>query len=120
MNDSLGTGPITGDNFSEWSDQLRDIEEILEDSELSSRAAQIRDRARGFRREFKRNSEEPQWNLVRELVAQPLSELREQVAEELIRRSGEREQLVPIDRDAVPAPYEERVRRYYEALGRGD
>ena len=120
MNDSLGTGPITGDDFGEWSDRLRDIEEILEDSELSSRAAQIRDRARGFRREFKRNSEEPQWNLIRELVAQPLSELRKQVAEELIRRSGEREQLVPIDRDAVPAPYQDRVRRYYEALGRGD
>ena len=43
-------------------------------------------------------------------------EVRAAIAEELVRREP-RDQLVPIDRDAVPSRYQELVRRYYEALG---
>jgi hypothetical protein len=118
--ESLGTGPITGNGFEEWSDRLRDVEEMVNDAELRSRAAQIRDRARTLRRDMRRRTEAPQWDLVEELVATPLEELRQQVEQELARRSGEREQLVPVDRDPVPHRFEGRVRHYYEQLGQGE
>ncbi len=110
---------LTGPTSEEWIDRLRDVEEVLDDAEFRSRAAQIRDRVREIRRESRRHSKEPQWSLVEELVASPLEELRDAVAEEVLRRSGERNTLVPIDRDPVPGPFTERVREYYERLGTG-
>jgi hypothetical protein len=50
-------------------------------------------------------------------IGTPLAELRNRLTEELARRES-KESLVPIDRDPVPAKYAERVRRYYEDLGR--
>jgi hypothetical protein len=50
-------------------------------------------------------------------VSAPLTEIRDRVAEELARRES-KENLVPIDRDPVPQKYAERVRRYYEDLGK--
>ena len=47
-------------------------------------------------------------------------QLRQQVAEELLRRTAERNAVVPIDRDPVPDVYAEQVRRYYEQLGSGE
>lgn len=110
-------GPMTGD-FLPWSDALRDVEEMLDDPELRTEAARIRDAARGMRREMRRDFKGPNWNLVRETVAVPLSELRDRVAEELLRRQSD-ETLVPIDRDPVPPEYVDQVRRYYEQLGGG-
>ncbi len=40
-------GPITGEGFREWSDRMRDVEELLEDPGLRAEAARIRDRAAG-------------------------------------------------------------------------
>lgn len=117
--EQLDVAPITGDDFRQWSDRLRDIEEIVEDPELRAEAARIREEATSFRREFKRHSEEPKWNLVRELVSRPLRELRQGISEELLRRSAEKNQVVPIDRDPVPDEFVEQVRRYYENLGSG-
>jgi hypothetical protein len=103
----------------EWSDRLREVEEMVEDPELRAEAARIRDRARAVRRDFRRGEfEGPNWDIVREFVARPLNELRDRVAEELLRRQPE-ENLVPIDRDPVPAKYAEQVRRYFEGLGSG-
>jgi hypothetical protein len=56
--------------------------------------------------------------MVREFVGRPLVELRDQVAQELLRREGS-EALVPIDREPVPPEYADQVRRYYERLGSG-
>lgn len=111
--------PIGGDDFVEWSDRLRDVEEMLDDPELRAEAARIRDRARGFRIELKRHSKEPSWDLVELQVAKPLAELRDRVVEELLRRSGE-DTAVPLDRDPVPTRFTEQVRRYYEQLGSGE
>ena len=111
-------GPITGADFIRWSDQLRDVEEMLDDRQLRGEAARIRDRARGIRRDLRRNFKGPNWDIVREFVAQPLNELRDRVAEELLKR-GAKESLVPIDRDPVPPKYADQVRRYYEQLGSG-
>ncbi len=51
-------------------------------------------------------------------VAKPLAELQDRVSEEIIRRSS-RDALVPLDRDPVPAEFQDAVRRYYERLGSG-
>lgn len=112
-------GPITGAEYSQWSDRLRDVEEMLDVPELRAEAARIRDRARNTRQELKRHAKEPQWNLVKTEIAGPLVELRARITEELARRQS-KEALVPIDRDPVPTRYSELVRRYYEQLGRSE
>ena len=112
-------GPILGRDYSEWTDRLRDVEELLDLPELRTEAARVRERARSFRVEFKRHGQPPQWSLVKLEVAAPLAELRSRVAEELARRQSA-EALVPLDRDPVPARYSELVRRYYERLGKSE
>jgi hypothetical protein len=111
-------GPITGNGFRLWSDRMRDVEELLDDPELRAEAARIRDRARGEREEYKRHSKVPDWNRLKDLVAQPINELRDRIAEEVRRRESP-DSLVPIDRDPVPPQFAEGVRRYYERLGSG-
>ena len=101
-----------------WSDRLRDVEEMIEDPGMRAEAARVRDAARGIRRQLRGGSKGPSWDLVRQFVAEPLNELRDRVAEELLRRGGN-QSTVPIDRDPVPSKYVEQVRRYYEELGRG-
>jgi hypothetical protein len=111
-------GPITGEGFREWSDRMRDVEELLDDPDLRAEAARIRDRVRGEREEFTRHAKEPDWNRLKSLVAEPIDELRNRIAEEVRRRESP-DALVPIDRDAVPPQFAEGVRRYYERLGSG-
>lgn len=110
--------PISGQDFLEWSDRLRDVEEMVDDPELRAEAARIRDQARSIRAEMKRHSLTPNWKLVRVSVAEPLAELANRVADELVRRNS-KEAIVPLDRDPVPPKYSEKTRRYYERLGSG-
>jgi hypothetical protein len=111
-------GPITGDDFRNWSDRLRSVEESLGDENLRSDAARIRDRATDFRRDF-RGGVTPDWTKLQDLVAEPLNELSQRISEEIRRRESP-DSLVPIDRDPVPPEYAEQVRRYYERLGSGE
>ena len=92
---------------------------MVSDPELRSEAAQIRDRAREIRRETRRQSKDPQWDVVEEMVATPLRELKKRVSDELMRRSAEKNAVVPLDRDPVPSQYQDAVRTYYERLGSG-
>lgn len=110
--------PLTGGDFVQWSDRLRDVEEMVTNPQLRSEAARIRDRARGFRQDLQRHSAPPNWDLIQLEVTKPLVELRDRLMEEVRRRSSQ-ESLVPIDRDPVPPRYQEQVRRYYEELGSG-
>jgi len=116
---SFAGGPITGAEYAEWTDRLRDVEEMLDEPGLRAEAARIRDRTREIRRDLKRHAQSPQWDAVRLEIAAPLAELRTRVSEELARRES-KEARVPIDRDPVPARYSELVRRYYEELGRSE
>ena len=70
-----------------------------------------------MRQEYKREGKKPDWAMVRLQVIKPLVEVRDRIAEELARRQSDKA-LVPIDRDPVPSRYSERVRRYYEELGK--
>jgi hypothetical protein len=109
--------PLTGGTFVEWSDRMRNVEEMLTTARLKSQAAAIRDRARLERMEVKRHSKKPDWKLVRTSIYGPLRELQNEIAEELARRNPQ-EQLVPIDRDPVPEQYSEQVKEYYRQLSR--
>ncbi len=114
-----GRGPLTGEEFAEFSDQLREVEEMIDVPELQNDVAAVRDRARAMRIDYKRNGVQPQWDLVEMEIEKPLAEIRKQVGEELAKRLS-REAVVPIDRDPVPQKYTELVRRYYETLGEGE
>lgn len=92
---------------------------MLDVPELRAEVARIRDRARLTRLDVKRHNEPPQWDIVNVQIAGPLSMLRTRVNDELARRES-REAVVPIDRDPVPPRYAERVRTYYERLGKSD
>ena len=94
------------------------MEELIDAPDLRAEAARIRDRAREAREEFKRHAKMPDWNQLKGLVADPINELRDRIAEE-VRRRASPDSLVPIDRDPVPPQFTEGVRRYYERLGSG-
>ncbi len=112
------TNPISGEDYLEWSDRMRDVEEMVADPELRAEAARIRENARDIRREVKRHSKEPNWDLVKLKILDPLTVLQDRVQEELIRKSGKKT-TVPVDRDPVPAEFEDAVQKYFEQLGRG-
>lgn len=112
-------GPITGEDFRQWSDGMREVEEMLEEPDLRNEVARVRDRARSMRVEFKRHGTEPQWDMVTMQVIKPLTELSKRLAEELAKLESD-EALVPIDRDPVPSRYADLVRKYYEDLGGDD
>jgi hypothetical protein len=106
------------DDFSDWSQRLSNVEEMLDRPELRNQVAQARDRARATRTDFKRNNKPPKWDMVQKDILKPLVEVREKVADELSRRDSN-ESLAPIDRDPVPNKYTDLVKRYYETLGQG-
>jgi hypothetical protein len=108
--------PLLGEDFRQWSDGLRNVEEMLTEQELRDDAARIRDRARAIRAEFKRHGTEPQWDLVRSQIAEPLTELRQRVDKKLAQLQSN-ESMVPIDRDPVPDRFADLVRAYFESLG---
>jgi hypothetical protein len=110
-------GPLTGENFVDWSDRLRDVEEMVDDPALRNEVAKARERARLMRQDYKRDAKKPDWAVVQLQVMKPLIEVRDRIADELARRENS-DALVPIDRDPVPTRYSDLVRRYYEELGK--
>ena len=112
-------GPITSERgYADFSDRLRDVEEMVDSSELRNQLQIVRERLRAERVEFKRTGLEPtKWDLVRVQVMKPLVEVRQRLEEELAKRDN-REAMVPIDRDPVPGRFSELVRKYYENLGK--
>ena len=113
-------GPITSERgFADFSDRLRDVEEMVDSNELRNQLQSVRERVRAERVEFKRHSLEPKWDLVRMQVMKPLVEVRQRIEEELAKRDN-REAMVPIDRDPVPGRFSELVRKYYENLGKSE
>ncbi|HVX85159.1 MAG TPA: hypothetical protein VH253_10125 [Phycisphaerae bacterium] len=110
--------PITGDGFREWTDRMRDVEEMVNDPQLRAQAAAIREKMAALRAQYKNDQQAPSWKEVDENIAQPLAQLRDAISTELLRRDSA-DARVPIDKEPVPAGYADEVRRYYERLGSG-
>jgi hypothetical protein len=111
-------GPLTGDEFRQWSDRLRQVEEMLDDPNLRRDVATIRGRAASMRAEFRRHSVTPQFDSVQKLLIAPLNELHDRLSAELAKKQSD-QALAPIDRDPVPGKYADMVKRYYQQLGGG-
>jgi hypothetical protein len=109
---------FTGDGYERWSDRLRNVEELLNNSELRNEVAKILDRARELRMNLKRSNEAPQVSYLNQRITAPLIELRDRVAEELSKKDNSKN-LAPVDRDPVPAEFRDLVKRYYKELGSG-
>ncbi len=108
----------TGSNR-QFADSLRKVEEDLDVPELRSQASKVLDRARAMRIDYRRNDAAPKWDLVQTTVVDPFVELRNRVSEQIARKEKDNP-LVPIDRDPVPGPYRDLVRKYYEKLASGE
>ena len=89
---------------------------MLEDPELRNRVAQVRDRARAMRAEFKRHGEMPQWDLVKSQLLGEMQSLQQRIDQEVSKLDSDRA-MVPIDREPVPEEFDSLVQRYYELLG---
>ena len=113
-----GGGPLTGGNYAEFNERLRDVESMISDPRLQAEVQKVLDRARSARAEFKRHTQTPNWDLVRTTVHQPMIELQQRLADEIAKQESP-DSLVPVDRDPVPTRYRDLVRGYYERLGSG-
>ena len=109
-------GPLTGLDFRDWEDRLREVEEVIEIPELRNQVSEVRQSARDIRRENKENGKPPKWDMVDMKILRPMTEINKRLEEELSLRQPKRE-LIPVDHEPVPAQYSELVRRYYERLG---
>lgn len=110
-------GPLTGEEFNQWEQRLRDVEDLIETPEMRNALAAARERARMLRRDWRQDMKKPDWTVVKLEILKPLVEVRARVAEELSRRES-KDSLAPIDRDPVPNRFADSVRRYYEELGK--
>jgi hypothetical protein len=111
-------GPIVGNDFANWSDRMRDVEQVVDSVELRNRLATVRERVAAFRAEYRLHDRMPLVDAVKMQVLQPMTEVRVQLQEDLARLENVRS-LVPLDHDPVPDNYSELVRKYYEKLGGG-
>ena len=117
-NDTRPRAPLQGGDYRQWSNRLRDVEEMLENPDLRRQAIKIREKMRELRRDVKRHSKTPNWDLVQKNILGPLNELQKRIQEEILRKEPE-QKLVPLDRDPVPKGYEDKVKEYFRRLGGG-
>lgn len=111
--------PLTGTGYQEWTDRLRNVEELLNQPELRNEVAKVLDNAREMRVNQERNNMAPQVANLQMRITQPLIELRNRVMEELAKKDAGNPN-VPVDRDPVPPAFRDLVKRYYKELGNGN
>ena len=109
-------GPITGNNFVDWTDRMRDVEQAVDSQDVRNQLATVRERVGAYRRNFRENGRTPSKEELEHQVLAPLALARDWVGQELSRSQNDRS-LVPLDRDPVQEQYSELVRKYYEKLG---
>ena len=112
----LNQGPITGNNYMDWSDRLRDVEQAVDSQDLRNQLATVRERVAVYRRDFRQSGRLPSKEELQNQALEPLAMARDWVAQELSRAQKDRS-LVPLDRDPVQDRYSDAVRKYYETLG---
>ena len=111
-------GPITGEDYEDWSDRLAALEQILPQEDLRNSLARVRDEAKAMRIDFRRDNLPPAAATIRQRITDPLVELQGRLSEEIAKENRENP-IAPIDRDPVPSEFRDLVRRYYEELGAG-
>jgi hypothetical protein len=112
----VGGGPVTGGDYVEWSDRMRDVEQAVDSQDVRNQLATVRERVGAYRQAYRQNGQAPTKEELQNKALAPLNLAREWVEQELARVQKDRS-LVPLDRDSVQAKYSEAVRQYYEKLG---
>jgi hypothetical protein len=116
--DAAAGGPITGNNYVNWADRMREVEQVLDSADLRNQLATVRERVGVFRGYYREYGHPPQTEVVRTQILVPMTQVRVWLQQE-IARLEDANSLVPLDRDPVPENFSELVRRYYEKLGSG-
>jgi len=109
-------GPITGGDYVNWADRMRDVEQVLDPQDLRNELTTVRERASALRAQYRQTGRAPDVNVVREQLVAPMTQVRVWLQDEIARQQNANS-LVPLDRDPVPDSYSELVRKYYEKLG---
>ena len=109
-------GPLTGGDYVNWADRMRDVEQVLDPPDLRYQLATVRERASALRAQYRQNGRLPDDKVVRDQLIMPMTQVRVWLQEEIARQQNANS-LVPLDRDPVPENYSELVRKYYEKLG---
>jgi hypothetical protein len=109
-------GPITGNNYVDWSDRMRDVEQTVDSQDVRNQLATVRERVGVYRRYYRKDGQLPSSEEMKNKVLAPLALARDWVGQELSRAQNYRS-LVPLDRDPVQEKYSDLVRKYYEKLG---
>ncbi|MGH7972317.1 MAG: hypothetical protein ACREIC_26700, partial [Limisphaerales bacterium] len=109
-------GPITGNNYLDWSERMRDVEQAVDSPDVRNQLATVRERVGVYRREYREQGKPPSQEDLQNKVLAPLALARDLVGQELSRAQNDRS-LVPLDRDPVQEKYSDLVRKYYEELG---
>jgi hypothetical protein len=109
-------GPLTGGDYVNWADRMRDVEQVLDSPDLRYQLATVRERASAIRQQYRQAGRIPDDKVVRDQLIMPMTQVRVWLQEEIARQQNANS-LVPLDRDPVPDTYSELVRKYYEKLG---
>ena len=109
-------GPITGNNYLDWTERMRDVEQAVDSPDVRNQLATVRERVGVYRREYREQGKPPSQEDLQNKVLAPLALARDWVGQELSRAQNDRS-LVPLDRDPVQEKYSDLVRKYYEELG---
>lgn len=109
-------GPITGNNYMDWSEHLRDVEQAVDSQDVRNQLATVRERVGVYRRYYREKGRIPSNEELQNKVLAPLALARDWVGQELSRAQNDRS-LVPLDRDPVQEKYSDMVRKYDEKLG---
>ncbi|MBK1877048.1 DUF4175 family protein [Pelagicoccus mobilis] len=116
---SPGSAPLSGAGYGEWLERLRTVESLIEEPQIRDRISAAREFAENMRRDFKRHGELPQWSMVVDEIATPLTEASSWLGNELSRIKNP-DTLQAIDQDPVPEAYRAAIDQYYESLGEED
>ena len=109
-------GPITGNSYVNWAENLRDVEQAVDSPDVRNQLATVRERVGVYRRAYRENGRIPSNAELQTKVLEPLALARDWVGQELSRAQNDGS-LVPLDRDPVQDKYSDLVRKYYEKLG---
>ncbi|MCM8537039.1 MAG: hypothetical protein NE334_13960 [Lentisphaeraceae bacterium] len=113
-------GPLTKQpKFKELVNNLRNVEDLLQNQKLRQKVASVRDRLRQMEMEKKRHSKAPTVSVINKSIIEPLAQLQEELNEELSKLNDTKGKI-RLDKEPIPEEYEEQVRTYFDRLGKGE
>ncbi|MCH2156222.1 MAG: hypothetical protein MK080_09485 [Opitutales bacterium] len=118
MSSGVGVGSGRFSNSDDWGERLRIVEELINDERSRSQVREAREVMETLFAEASRDDTMPQWDLLRQLVFSPLREVRYQLDGRIREIEGGSALLAPVVENPIPEAYGDRVKAYFERLGR--